>query len=205
MGCRLLSWKILWTCFIMLFFIHMFSIRTDHRPKCPVIFLVLQAMDRRYTPSHSQLSKLFIYYTLPFPHCEYQQCIKYKPGSNSTINDKVLSWKILWTCFIMLFFIHMFSIRTDHRPKCPFQTIFVVDVRKVTHFNLTIFVVDVRKVTKFNVTIFVVDVRKLCYLTYIHIKDCNIKLCYLTYVHNKDCNIKLCYLILLFLWWMYVR
>jgi hypothetical protein len=46
-------------------------------------------MDRRYTPSHSQLSKLFIYYTLPFPHCEYQQCIKYKPGSNSTINDKV--------------------------------------------------------------------------------------------------------------------
>jgi hypothetical protein len=32
------------------------------------IFTVLQAMDRRYTPS--QISKLFIYYTLPFPHCD---------------------------------------------------------------------------------------------------------------------------------------
>ena len=32
------------------------------------IFTVLQAMDRRYTPS--QIPKLFIYYTLPFPHCE---------------------------------------------------------------------------------------------------------------------------------------
>jgi hypothetical protein len=32
------------------------------------ILTVLQAMDRRYTPS--QISKLFIYYTLPFPHCD---------------------------------------------------------------------------------------------------------------------------------------
>jgi len=39
--------------------------------------------------------------------------------------------------------------------------IYVVDVRKVTEFNLTIIVVEVRKVTTFNFNLFMVDVRKV--------------------------------------------
>jgi hypothetical protein len=45
------------------------------------MFTVLQAMDRRYTPS--QISKLFIYYTFSFPHCDiFFTAIFIKPSQN---------------------------------------------------------------------------------------------------------------------------
>jgi hypothetical protein len=48
-----------------------FNYSRCHYDKCIVAqrLHVQQAMDRRYAPS--QIPKLFIYYTLPFPHCVY--------------------------------------------------------------------------------------------------------------------------------------